>query len=276
MAGGGGGKALTLVPAGGRSDAYCKALLSSASVSVGHRPCAHTFITRLRTFSSPVVLRCDDGKKYVVKAVQQMKPVTGRTVIADQIVGQLGHLSGAPVGNVTVLNVPPELIALQPELDHMDAGPAHGCEWVDNITDREQILCASDPLNRARFSKLAILYGWLHANDQQFFYDRVAPNAVISFDHGLFLTGAPWWSVADLRTAPPPEPDSTICTKCGLTPAELKAAIPGFAAIADQEIATVVARIPSEWGIKPVERVELVRYIADRRDFICTHVAGLP
>src|SRR5262249_17996896 len=66
------------------------------------------------TGSRPALLRCSDRSDYVVKGKQ-----VGRALIAEQIIGALGALLGAPVPKMPLVDVPADLIKEQHDLSHM-------------------------------------------------------------------------------------------------------------------------------------------------------------
>ena len=66
---------------------------------------ATTYWQGWRTKSNPVLLKCADGKKYVVKGKQ-----AGRQIVNDQIVARLGLVINASVGNPQIINISQELI----------------------------------------------------------------------------------------------------------------------------------------------------------------------
>lgn len=76
----------------------------------------------------PVLLECNDGGSYVVKGKQ-----AGRQIVNDQVIAALGRSMGAPVPVPMLVDVPAELIALEPELQQLAPdvalapGVSHAC-----------------------------------------------------------------------------------------------------------------------------------------------------
>ena len=70
-------------------------------------------------------MRCDDERDYVLKGSQN-----GRKLVADHVVGRLGQLLGAPVGDTSFATIPDELIAIEPQLADVGAGICHATLWV--------------------------------------------------------------------------------------------------------------------------------------------------
>jgi hypothetical protein len=82
--------------------------------------------------NAPVLLAASDGYEYVVKGRQN-----GRDVANDQIVGWLARVIGAPVPDTKLVEVPAQLIAINPEMQHMPPGLAHGSRSLyPDCTDR--------------------------------------------------------------------------------------------------------------------------------------------
>jgi hypothetical protein len=123
----------------------------------------------------------------VVKGCQQKNR---RVVINEQIVGRIANQLAMPVGNVNLVEIPDELIQIEPDLQHMPAGIAHGSRMILGVTEREGIKYVNSDDNRMRFSELAVLYGWLQASDHQFFFEKQQPHRVYSLDHGHFFPGS--------------------------------------------------------------------------------------
>jgi hypothetical protein len=227
---------------------------------------AHTFVKKWPSASQPVLLICDDGgtdRELVVKGQQG-----GRQPVNDQLVGRLGIEAGAPVGRPRLVDVPAELIAGEPEMQHMNPGVAHGSTWITDCSERAAYEYATAVENKPRFARLALLYGWIQASDHQFIYENAEPHLVHSVDHGHFFPGGPDWTPATLQGAPTPTADAAIIGECGLTQADLDACLPAFGTIADEVIATIVGGIPDTWGLSVTERVAVAEYLGTRRDVL--------
>lgn len=222
---------------------------------------AITYLKKWDTASKPVLLRCSDGSEFVVKGAN-----AGKQAVNDQIVGRLGRAMGAPVGEVALVEVPQELVAIEPEMTHVTPGLAHGSRLIGDCSERARIRHHDDPDNRGRFAALAVLYGWIHASDHQVIYENTPPHRVHSVDHGHFLPGGPKWSVESLRKGASPAPDPALVSTCGLTDPEIRAAAQGLRSVSDETICRAIAAVPRDWAITEDERLALARYLAHRRD----------
>jgi len=230
---------------------------------------AETFLRRWPSYSRPVALRCDDGKEYVVKGQH-----AGRGIINDQTVARLGIELGAPVGEPQIVEIPAELVAIEPQLKDIRPGTAHGTELVQNCTDR--IWPPSDLGlldNRRRLALLAVLYGWCHANDHQLIYSNVTPRLVYSVDHGHFFPGGPNWTIASLANVAIATLEPGIVGHCGLSEDEQRIATEKLQNMSSQSIVNAVAISPDEWGMSLDERVALASFLILRRDELIATLA---
>lgn len=224
-------------------------------------PTAQTFIRSWPSASHPVAVGCDDGRRYVIKGRHLD---AGRVACNEQIVGLLGRALGAPVGEVALVDVPAELIALQPEMQHLSPGIAHGSLYLPGLSnDREPLQHFKVPENRDRFAHLAVLYGWVGASDHQFIYENAPPHRVFSVDHGHFFNG-PAWTVTSLKAMSPPRIDPYF-DLCVFSRAELQSARSALHNVVEDDIAVAVTMPPDDWGITLEERIAMAEYLADRR-----------
>lgn len=235
---------------------------------------AETFLRTWGTFSRPAALQCDDGQVYIVKARQKDRP-DSKTLANDHVVARLGMLLGAPVGVPMLVNVPQELIALQPELQLWENGISHGTRQVEHATERLWLDHHQVPENRPRFAMLAVLYGWACAADHQLIYANQPPYLVTSVDHGHFFPGGPEWQEASLQGFGSAELDQQIVSGCALMHAELSSALQGLEGVNDAAILRAVAAPPSNWGLSMDERVTLAQFFIKRRSELLSRLAPL-
>ena len=224
------------------------------------------------TASRPVRAMGMDGKVYIVKGQQ-----AGRQIVNDQIVGCLGVLLGAPVGNPCIVEVD-EILTNdpdEPEFVYFQPGLAHATQFIpDTVDDREMRRYQGQAVNRDRFARLSVLYGWVGAADRQFIYKSQPPNAVSSVDHGHFFPHGPNWTIKDLLAAPQAVLDPEIVNVCQLQSSEIGEALIALVNLSATEILRAVARPPGEWGITIKERVALVDYLVKRRQELLKTALG--
>lgn len=231
---------------------------------------ARTFSRRYSTASQAVLLDCDDGHSYVVKALRS-DTNQGRMLFNDWVCAKIGDVMSSPVPIVEFVDVPASLIALNPDsagqMGHLIAGIAHGSRLIGNVTERIDSL---DPthldVNAERFAHLAVFSALLHGSDRQFIYETVSPFRVYSHDHGHYFPGGPNWNSASLASAPPPDFDESWLTPLGLKRIDLSAAVAGLRPLTDEKVAEIVAKPPDSWGVAKSERADLARFVSSRRD----------
>nr|ATZ76403.1 hypothetical protein P413_11 [uncultured bacterium] len=221
--------------------------------------------------SKPALMACSDNHDYVVKWY-----VPSRMIANDQIVGILGKALGAPVPEVRLVELVPDLIHANPALKHFRAGICHGSRFIKDVSEnRENFNFTYVRENRARFALLAVLYGLAFvAGDHQFLYKKQQPRLVYSHDHGHFFPKGPDWTLNSLASAPTTALDDTIIKKCDLAGAEITEALRALQQVDTACIAMAVAAPPEDWGLSLEERVALAIYLEKRRDYLLALVDG--
>jgi len=124
--------------------------------------------------------------------------------------------------------------------------------------------------NRSRFALLAVLYGWVYANDIQLIFQKNPPRLVYSVDHGHFFPGGPDWTERDLMQATQAEVNSYLCDNCNFTPDEISSALRALQSVSEETIIQAVAAPPNEWGLTLDERVTLVEYLTRQQQQLLT------
>lgn len=246
-----------------------RALIDAARENLPPIISAKRYYQMWPTQCRPALFACTDDADYVVKGREN-----GRVLMNEHIVGVLGRAMGAPVPEVRLVYVPPELVDAEPELGHMASGVAHGSKLIPHTIDKHGFHYGNLPENRPRFSHLARLFGLVFARDVQFIYDKPRPHVVYSVDHGEFFPG--WgmdWLPRYLKNAPAPAPHDTTVAKIGLTGEELRRTIASVGCLTDGIIARAVAGCRDEWGTTDSDRIERAEYLAVRRDAILDRVA---
>lgn len=221
---------------------------------------AITFRRAWRTKAQPVLLQCEDGRNYMVKSQQ-----AGRQIVNDQIVARLGEFLGAPIGRPKIIEIIPDLVEIEPQLAHISPGIAHGTCFIERCFDSYELIATSENENRLRLMLLAILYGWVQANDRQFLFNTSPPRLIHSVDHGHFFPNGPDWTTADLSSASKARLDPYF-TKCDFTLDEIAEGRHSLEQITPEHLIRAVASPPDQWGITIKERVALVKYLTKRKE----------
>jgi hypothetical protein len=210
---------------------------------------AEIYVDEWGSDSHPVLLKCSDTRLYGVKGLLAAEAYMGRVLTNEQVAGRLGAATGAPVGVVTLVDLPATLVSAEPKLQHLTPGISHGCLYLGDNMGKRGIEHCGLPENRSRFARLAILYGLAGSSDDQFIYATTAPELVYSVDHGHFFGPSnPSWAIDSLNLAPAAAPNAQIVSTCGLTPDELRAAASLLHAITDARIEQIVAIPRTELG----------------------------
>jgi len=245
-------------------------LVHAASLRQPERVIARTPLAPLRGISHGVVMDCSDGRRYAVKGSQ-----VKRALVADHMVGLLGAQIGAPVAKVALVDVPAVLITEGSYVAHFVAGVGHGSEFIPDCIESRDVAFGHEPKNKERFALLAVLYGWMLADDRQFLYGKAGARLVHSVDHGAFLGGSDW-TAETLATSPGAEPDVWITTQADVGSKVLRAAVEQLRRVTDQDIAEVAATPPQSWGLSLDERVTLAHHLAGRRDELLARFVVAP
>jgi hypothetical protein len=228
------------------------------------------------SISRAFVVKATDGQKYAVKGMQTRADRFDirRPLCNDQIVGRLGKKMGAPVPEITFVDLSAQFISLNPMISYMLAGVCHGQLLMDGCGEKAQIAHVDVSLNRPRFAAISLLYGWIPAGDRQLIYEKLPPYLVYSVDHGHFFPGGPNWTVATLKGAPPPTPYNEIVVGCKLKPADIADALKGLAGLTLGDIAAALAMPLDVWAMSIDERAEAADYLEKRRLQMLSSIKG--
>lgn len=219
-----------------------------------------TFRHNYNTASKPILVECSDGLEWVVKGQQN-----GKMIYNDYVVAKVGFLLNAPIPNVSLVNVPEEMIKNCVGMQHMHPGISHGSLFINNCTDRLGI----EPKyineeNTPRFANLHVLFSWVHTNDQQWIYEKQPPNKVYSVDHGHFFPGGPNWTIDSLKTAPSPQFIKEF-QNCGLTQQHYEEPLKLLESLKPEKFSEIVVDMPpKEWRCDINERLALSEFLFKR------------
>ena len=236
---------------------------------------------RIGTHTKPIVVTCDDGRRYIAKAQLRGRPTY--SLFREQFIGILANAIGAPVPRVTVIDIQAGLLSTSTDCSDILPRMAHGSEWIENarsgrsdpvwLSGRDGVQftgmeCSTDAAavvqrreNRARFAHLAILFAWVGFNDalyREFIYDATEPQLAYSVDHENH--GLPW--AMDMPRLPGVDwhHDGRLPSTFDplrLTGADLRAASVGLHAVTAPHVIDAVAtddKVPLECEIGPVDR----------------------
>jgi hypothetical protein len=242
-------------------------LVSDALARVRLPVVGQEYVGALSSASCPQKFNCDDGNLYLVK-FRTNPHGDGRAIFTEQVVALLGQLIGAPVPQVKLISITPELLSpLNINLNGVPAAPGlhHGSRWVHDFSDRSAFLRHTDA-NRSLFGTLRLLYSWLYCGgDHQLIYRNSEPHDPLSIDHSSFLPDGTEWSPQTLRGLQDTVLLDPKFDPLELTEAEHDAGLDKLEAVTAETIAEVAATPPDDWGILHGNRVALARYAWRRR-----------
>jgi hypothetical protein len=162
-----------------------------------------------------------------------------------------------------------ELVEIEARLAHIPPGMAHGTQFIPDCFDSYDLIATSEPINRPRLVKLAILYGWVQANDWQFLFTKTPPRLIYSVDHGHFFPNGPDWHKAQLLVAPRAALADCF-SSCYFTQEEVQEGLQALGAVTEDKIIQAVASPPDQWGLTMDERVVLMEYLMRRQQELLT------
>lgn len=214
------------------------------------------------------------GDEYSVKHPNNPQVVQGSAVhllATEMVVALLARMIAAPVPNVAVVDVSPELVdglVYQGNATAVEPGRAFGSAVVASGVDQD----GADPAwrtsaeNRPRFAAIAVLHLVFTVGDgPQFVYELADPHHVWSIDHGFFMGNNGTWT-SGMATDTAVDLAAHGFADLGLTDAELRtAALPLFQ-LDDSALAACVAPVPAEWVPEADLRAACLCRLAGRRE----------
>lgn len=218
--------------------------------------------TQDRSGSGAFLAFTAEGDRWWVKP--QNNPQGPRVPVTELIVGMAGAMIGAPVCEVAVIEIPPELrgaefrpgFALQP-------GLASGSRHVEGVLEHRDLVHLEDDDNRARHAGVFALYDWCWGADDQWLYSSVEDDRIYSHDHGHYLPGGPGWTVQQLSAhVDAPHPQSR--SPAGLSSAMLDELADRLEQLPRSSITKVMLAVPEGWQVAQDE-LETVGWFLERR-----------
>jgi hypothetical protein len=218
--------------------------------------------TQVQSGSGAFLAFTAEGDRWWVKP--QNNPQGPRVPVTELIVGMAGALIGAPVCEVAVIEIPPELegAEFRPGFA-LQAGLASGSRHVEGVLEHRDLVHLEDDDNRARHAGVFALYDWCWGSDDQWLYSSIEDSKIYSHDHGHYLPGGPDWTVQQLVShVDVPHPQSR--SPAELSPAMLDKLADRLERLSRSSITKVLLAVPAGWQVAQDE-LETVGWFLERR-----------
>jgi len=215
-----------------------------------------------RTSSGAFKATAAEAGRWWVKPLNN--PCGPRIPITELIVGKAGALINAPVCEVAVVEIPPELegevYGHGRQLEH---GYAVGSRDVPGVIEERELKYRQLDDNRRRQAGIFALYDWCWGSDAQWLYASEADQRTHSHDHGYYLPGRPCWTAADLR-AEVDTPRQGPWSPTALDPEALDGYADRLDGLTREDIRSILDPVPPEWPVTQHE-LETVGWFLERR-----------
>ncbi|MCY3968274.1 MAG: hypothetical protein OXE04_01770 [bacterium] len=205
---------------------------------------------------SGTFLAADDaGKQWWVKPLNNRQGE--RVTVTESIVASVGALIDAPVCDIEVVFLPPEIAGWEFRAGaSIESGFAHASRAVPSAVEHRSLRYREQDDNIRRHVGAIAIYDWCWGGDYQWLYAETEDRKLYSHDHGWYLpeNGAEW-SVDGLKTHVG-QPHVLGCLQSDVDAAEAGSFATRLQHLQPQTIADTLRRIPASW---PVSDAELER-----------------
>ena len=221
-----------------------------------------------RTSSGTFKATSADGGRWWVKPLNN--PCGARVPVTELIVGLAGKLLDAPVCEVSVVAIDPDL---EGEIYGHDCalkrGYAVGSRDVPGVVEGRELKYGNLDDNSRRHVGVFALYDWCWGADTQWLYAFEDEQRTHSHDHGYYLPGRPSWTAPDLRAVvdvahPGPWDAASLDVEV------LESCADRLERMTADEIWSILSVVPPQWPVTEHE-LETVGWFLERR---ATPVAG--
>lgn len=204
-----------------------------------------------------------DGRRWWVKPLNNLQGA--RVIVTESVVGRAGALLGAPVCDVGVVQIPPQIAGweFRPGA-RLKPGFAHASLAVDDAQEVRVLEYRQRNDNQRRHAGVLALYDWCWGGDDQWLYCETDDRKLYSHDHGWYLpeTG-PDWSEGTLMAhvdLPHPLPS----TSSDLDQTALRQLAGRLEALTRSELAAMLQGVPATWPASDTE-LEALGFFLERR-----------
>lgn len=225
--------------------------------------------------SQPHLLKCDDGKEYVVKFMSNPQGI--RVLVNELIAYRLAEKLGLPVAKGKVIYISSEIIEETTALKNLNIqpGPHFGSEFENNAEDNPFDSSISKCANIKKASGMIAFDHWIDnidrcSNPSNLLVVRGEEFRLLLIDHGHIFFG-PNWNKNSLT-----KNKKNIRNFWGENYDKVSIYInqdnPFFGDVMCIEylddLDCILAEIPSEWGLIDDEIAELTNFLEDRKSLL--------
>lgn len=150
--------------------------------------------------SKPFLAVDDQRRRWWLKVINN--PQGGRVLVTDHVIGRVGSLIDAPVCEVVIVRISPELAGFEYAPGrHLEPGLAHASRHIEGVLEIRGLVHREEDDNRGRHAGIFVLYDWCWGSDDQWLYSETNGRMIFSHDRGHYLFDGPNWSIASLVAA---------------------------------------------------------------------------
>jgi hypothetical protein len=229
--------------------------------------------------SGTFLAECTDGGQWWIKPSNHLQG--GKVLVTEFLVGRLGALIGAPVCEVALIGIGPEVVGWEFRPGHvLVAGVGNGSRGVPDAVELNSLEARERDDNRRRHAGVFALYDWCWGGDDQWLYCETSDRMLYSHDHGWYFpeTGAEWSEATLLGHVG--DPHQAPHTIVNLDQTEVNRLADRLDEVTSEDLASILRAIPPSWPVSNAELGALgfflevrARGVADRLRVLA---AGLP
>lgn len=225
--------------------------------------------------SSPFLAEASDGKQWWVKPPQAD---LAKALITEYVVGRAGQLIGAPVCDITVIEIPPTLLPweFKPGIQ-LPTGFGTATRDLSNAVReiRGTLEHRSDDDNARRHGGVYALVDWCYGDDLQWLLDAGDDWRLYSHDHGWYLPpGGADWTIDQLR-ATADQAKAIVGSAAGLDKAHLEQLAQNLQNVTRESLRKILIEIPVSWPVLDNELECLGWYLEHRAPMVASRLRAL-
>jgi hypothetical protein len=214
--------------------------------------------------SGSAAFKVQDTTKQIWWLKALNNPQGPRVPINEVIVGMAGKLIGAPVCQVTVVEVLADAagVTYQGNLQ-LQPGFHSGSKNVAAVVEIKGALADRDKDDNARrHAGLFAVYDWCWGSDPQYLYSEDEDRRTYSHDHGHYFPNGPNWTMEQLAsTVDTPHP---LDAPQGLDPKAILDFANHLKEVSHDDIGGILNGIPESWPVTTQE-LETMGWYLERR-----------